>query len=384
MSIRIERLSGPEAFGALTPEWDVLDASLSPRTPFTTSLWNTLWWKHFRAELPLVRDEFFAHVVRNEAGQLMAVAPMMLTHRPARGPLRARALQFFGTDPNMTEIRGLACRPTDEAAVVQALVSHFISRGDEWDWMEWGGIREGEAHQWFSRQPGVQPSRATPDYFLRVPDSWEAFKTGLSRNVKESLRKCYNSLKRDGHSFTVKVIERPDEVAPALDRFFTLHASRAQASDTIRHNDVFKTTRARQFFCDYSQQMAERGLLRIFQLEIAGQIVASRVGMIFGEELYLYYSGYDVNWAKYSVMTTAVAEAIKWAIEHRFKVVNLSTGSDVSKTRWSPHEVVFSGGMHPSPTRRGRIAHRAYHNLLYHYQRDTRLKKLLTLARRDQ
>jgi len=48
---------------------------------------------------------------------------------------------------------------------------------------------------------------------------------------------------------------------------------------------------------------------------------------------------------KYSVMTTTVAEAIKYAIANGLNTVNLSPGADVSKTRWGPrveeHPVVY-------------------------------------------
>jgi len=69
---------------------------------------------------------------------------------------------------------------------------------------------------------------------------------------------------------------------------------------------------------------------------ISGNVVASRIGFQNGDQIYLYYSGYDPSWSKYSVMTTLVVETIKWSIEQRLAIVHLSTGSDVSKLRWGP------------------------------------------------
>jgi hypothetical protein len=40
-------------------------------------------------------------------------------------------------------------------------------------------------------------------------------------------------------------------------------------------------------------------------------------------------------------MTTTTAEAIQYAIRHGLKTVNLSSGNDVSKTRWGPREVSY-------------------------------------------
>lgn len=85
-----------------------------------------------------------------------------------------------------------------------------------------------------------------------------------------------------------------------------------------------------------------------------------RIGFVLGDSLYLYYSGYDPAFAKYSVMTTVVAEAIKHAIEEGFATVNLSTGRDVSKTRWGPDEVVFRQASIVSPSLRGELTHEMF------------------------
>ena len=82
-------------------------------------------------------------------------------------------------------------------------------------------------------------------------------------------------------------------------------------------------------------------------------MVASRVAFVLGDELYLYFSGYEPEWSRYSVMTTTVAESIKWAIERKMRVVNLSTGTDVSKTRWGPTSYTSCYGVLSSPSLRG-------------------------------
>ena len=91
-----------------------------------------------------------------------------------------------------------------------------------------------------------------------------------------------------------------------------------------------------------------------------GKIVAARMAFLLGEELYLYYSGYDLAWRKHSIMTTLMCECFKWAIERGVKVVNLSTGKDPSKLRWRGREVMFHNALLMSPTRRGRLISRAY------------------------
>ena len=78
------------------------------------------------------------------------------------------------------------------------------------------------------------------------------------------------------------------------------------------------------------------------------------------DSLYLYYSGYDPTYARYSVMTTVVAEAIKFAIANGFRTVNLSTGSDESKLRWKPRVRIYREASLVSPSLRGAVAHDSY------------------------
>ena len=112
----------------------------------------------------------------------------------------------------------------------------------------------------------------------------------------------------------------------------------------------------RAFFADYLQGAADRGELRIFELEIGGAVVASRIAFLLGSDLYLYFAGYDPAWKNYSVMTVLMTEMFKWALAHGVERVNLSTGRDQSKKRWKPREVLFGNAVQVSPTWRARTA----------------------------
>ncbi|MDP4006127.1 GNAT family N-acetyltransferase [Methylobacterium sp. NEAU K] len=352
----VETITDAAGLAQIAPEWAALDAGLSPRTPFSSPLWCATWWRHFARSGLGARDRMRVLAVR-DGDRLVAVAPMMLTSRPSVGPIRARELQFFGADAYMTELRGPVCRPEDAEAVVAALDAHLKACASEWDWVQWRGLRKAEpAAEWAHAALPLDRYAELTDHYLPLPPTWDAFRAALPRNIKESLRKCYNSLARDGHAFEFRAVAAPEDVEAALRRFLELHRGRAQVTGTVDHLDVFAKPETRRFLLDYGRALAQAGDLRVFQLTIGGAVVATRIGIVLGQELYLYYSGYDPDWSRYSVMTTAVAESIRWAIEHGFTVVNLSTGTDVSKMRWRPQQVVFAGGYQVSPTMRARLA----------------------------
>ena len=351
MSLTIETGTQPKAFDALAAEWDAMALGGVPRTPFQSSTWHRLWWKHFRRSGLKVRDELRLYSVRDMSGSLVAVAPMMLTHRPGNLPIRTRELQFLGADSNVTEIRGMVCREGWHKDALDALAGHFAEHPG-WDWVQWRGLPA----NCLPPGKGFRQTKHLQDFFLPLPESWDALKSNLPRNLKESLRKCYNSLARDKHDYEFQVVSEPDDVRRGLQRMLDMHAMRADLDGTVPHINAFATPEARAFITDYVEEVAQRGGVRLFALAVAGVPVAMRVGFTYEEELYLYYSGYDPAWGRYSVMTTVVAEAVKWAIAQGCRRVNLSTGSDVSKTRWRPACTDFIEGVQPSGTWRGHLA----------------------------
>jgi CelD/BcsL family acetyltransferase involved in cellulose biosynthesis len=361
MPFEIQRVTESQLFGPLQSEWQSLHDSLSPRTPFTSPLWNALWWKHFHSRQLLLGNELFAHVVRDSGGRLIGVAPMMSVERPSMGPVRLRTLRCFGADPNITELRCVVCEPHNEPQVFRALCE-YITRNYRFDWIDWGAVRR---QNWQSVAQQLGPRELicdgeVTDFHLRMPASWDEFRGSRSRNIKESIRKCYNSLKRDGHTAGLRVVTKPEECAEAVRTFLALHSMRSRATNTIRHPDVFESLQAQGFLHELATASALRNELRIFQLLIGDAVVATRIGLLFGDELYLYYSGYDTAWSRYSIMTTLLAESLKWAIDHRIGIVNLSTGADVSKLRWSPTATGYRCLIQAMPGFGQRLAFAAY------------------------
>jgi CelD/BcsL family acetyltransferase involved in cellulose biosynthesis len=149
-------------------------------------------------------------------------------------------------------------------------------------------------------------------------------------------------------------------VAAGIERFFELHSMRAHVTGGVPHPDRFTKLTFRDFLHEVCQRFAASGNLRLFQLVIGAQIVATRIGFVTGDSIYFYYSGYDPAWSRYSIMTTTVAEAIKYAIAQGFKTVNLSPNKEVSKTRWGPRQVDYKSAYQQGSRLRSRLARQAY------------------------
>jgi CelD/BcsL family acetyltransferase involved in cellulose biosynthesis len=338
----VESLSTSEQFDSLALAWRELESRAPATLPFQTFAWNRSWWNHLAAKGGWVRDDLLILAVRTREGRLVGVAPMMVTRRPGVGPISVRTLSFFGADPNLTEVRGPLCDSEFEDEAISAIQRHLSTLNLTFAWVTWSGIRKDSKTEGRFLADGAEIGRRVQSYLLPLPSTWEELRSSRSRNLKESLRKCYNSLRRDGLTFSIDVAQSIPDVRAALPRFFELHALRSRHEGTIRHRDVFAAPVHRAFLVDVVERFAAQDQARIFQMRIGDQVVASRIGFVVSDTLYLYYSGYDPSWGAYSVMTTTVAEALKLGIHLGLRWANLSTGNDVSKTRWSPSEIAYS------------------------------------------
>jgi hypothetical protein len=79
-----------------------------------------------------------------------------------------------------------------------------------------------------------------------------------------------------------------------------------------------------------------------------------------GDGLYLYHSGYDPAWARYGVMTTLMAETVRYAIAGGLQSINLSLVGEHSKLRWRPRRVDFYSAVVHRDSVRSRLACSAY------------------------
>ncbi len=355
--LEVQIVDSSSELWALAPQWRALERASGLGLPFQTWEWSTSWWEHLREDSAAVRDLLRVCVVRRPSGEVVGIAPLMLTQRPGSGPIRARFLQFIGADPNLTEIRQMLCVPELRDACYRAVMAALEASPREWDWIAWEGPEGTDAGLF----PGK--TRRKSAYVLALPESWDDLKKQLRRNIKESLRKCYNSLKRDGLSFRLEVVTEPNAVESGLEDLFRLHGARAELTGTVAHTDVFDSLQAREFMIDVCRRLARRGVARLYRLLIDERLVAVRLGFEMRDTLYLYYSGWDPAYARYSVMTTLVAEAMQDAIRRGMHFVHLSTGTDVSKTRWGTDEVHYGYRERVAPRRTAQAIHLAYQSM---------------------
>jgi len=380
VGLSVEVLRGMEALEAAKADYDRLQRVSGNTLPFALHDWHVVWCRHFLGANPHIESTMMIHVLRNEQRECVGVVPLIRTRRRI-GPVNITSVDLLGADPAITEIRGVLIESGYESRSAWAVQRELQGR-ETFNWVQWLGI-SGVFGEALAVGAELQWQPPLLDYVLDLPPSWEELRAKMKRNLRESIRHCYNSLKRDGHAFELRVMQRPEDIAGAIDRFFALHAERARLTDTVEHPDHFKSSLSRRFLRDLCDRMAQRGAVRIFQLCINAEIIATRIGFVVENSLYMYYSGYDPRWSKYGVMTTTLVEAVKYAISQGFSSMNLSPGTDVSKTRWAPRVVPFARAAQVAPSQLSRMAWNLYSRARTNGLSSARLQRFSQASKRN-
>jgi CelD/BcsL family acetyltransferase involved in cellulose biosynthesis len=175
-----------------------------------------------------------------------------------------------------------------------------------------------------------------------LPDSWEAFYRSLKKSMKDNVNNFVNRLHREGRKERLLVARSPGELDEALDVFFDLHRKRSLSSVGRHHDDRFSSVERRAFLRDVALQLVERGWLWPCLLEVDGRPVAAQLCFVYGNQICMYYSGFDPAWSRYGVMTVLTRRCIERAIRHGYQALDLLVGMDHDKLRWGgqPRPVV--------------------------------------------
>jgi CelD/BcsL family acetyltransferase involved in cellulose biosynthesis len=376
----IAPLTTVEELERLRPEWVALfDRSRLPN-PFAHPDWLITWAEHFANPSDL-------HVLAVRSGNdLVGVAPFFRRSVSLLG-LRVTFLRMLGSGRTsaLTEMPQVLTAPDQSRHVLRAVVSHLCAHACEWDWIE---VELGTTQGWFEREwiplhgPGAGSvalhKRSRAFVVLPLAPTWDELRRHLKRNVKESIRRGTNRLKRNAHEW--RVVE-PDGSEASLERSLTtlvaLHKARAHQTGTEPHADYFSTANEEAFLHDVGRRMRQSGIFTPLILEVDGEEVAARLLLETSDSVFLSVSGSSPAWWRYGVATTLLGGALQRAIDDGKTTANLSHGPDVSKLRWSEQLEYGQSFLIVGERRRSRLAFGAYWHLRQEYvRRDERRRHI--------
>ena len=308
-----------------------------------------------------------------QTAQLVAVAPfhrVRLLQRPLARPPFVRVLRPLGIarSTEITELPEILTLDRAGKKLLPVVIQGLIDLVDSWDWLELTLTPE---QGWLDPEwiaPLGQPSDVT-EFHKRtracvvtpLAPSWETFRATLGRNVRESIRRGENRLRRDGHEWRlIDEFSDAEAVETAVDQLTVLHRARADLRRGPTHSSCLESADARTFLKRATSALATTNDATPALLEVDGQIVAARLLLHAGGSTFFSLSGFDANWWDFGVATTLVAEALRGRILRGDATANLATGPERSKLRWSNELRLHQDFFLVRTQRRSSIAFEAY------------------------
>jgi CelD/BcsL family acetyltransferase involved in cellulose biosynthesis len=323
--VTVDVATDAPGFDRLHDEWDGLLQGSAAVTPFLNWSWLRNWWRHLAGAATL---QLF--VVR-EGGELIGVAPLMLTRR---GLQHSPVLEFLGTGGAGSDYLDAVVRRGHEHSAIAALTSaiHALQLPLYLDHLPpapvAGSIQVAlAARGWaaIESHPDVCPVIALAGH------SWDSYLATLGAAHRANVRRRLRSLAANFDvRFGAVETERDRRAAlAALIEFSTVRW--AERGGTT----AFDSPQLRAFHEATTKAALADGSLRLYVLTLNGDIAAVMYGFMRSQRFYFYQHGFSPAFARLSVGLVLMALTIKAAIEEATTEFDLLYGHEPYKRLWA-------------------------------------------------
>ena len=318
------KISIARDFAELEPRrdaWNALARRARTSTVFQTYEWHASWWHVFGADSqPLV-------LLAELDGQLVGIAPLMLSHRRVLGR-RQRVVEFIGSrTSDYCDFLVADAHPQVLTELLAALNEHGFDLLHVRDLPETSPTTEA-LKRFFGSRGNFIDSRILYEAPTRIfgdPASDRRLPN------KKSLRRHYNHFKRSG------VLEfRPKvdacEISDYLECLFEQHVARWALTDTP---SLFTDERMRTFFRELAPALAAQGWLLFSVVLFDGRPLALHFGFQYGDRIIWYKPSFDVALAKHSPGEVLIKFLLEYALDAGVAQFDFTIGEDEFKYRFA-------------------------------------------------
>ena len=301
-------------FQEIQPEWERLLSASPANSIFLTPQWQEVWWETFGDGMGMA-----GFYLRDDSG-VTAIASLRRS---------GDTLYFVGSQDTF-DYNDFMVSPGCEPAFFEALLRRLEDqRCSE---LRLASLLEGsptlEILPDVARQRGYHVEVEIEDVTsgIELPQTWEDYQEALSKKDRHELRRKFRRLDTS-LNWSWRAFTAPEDIADNLPEFISLmRLSRAD-------KDQFLTPERLDFFRRITQRMSQMGAVKLFFLDVDGQRVAATLCFDYARSRLLYNSGYNPEFAYYSVGLLLNALCLKHAIEEGFGYFDFLRGREPYKLR---------------------------------------------------
>ncbi|WP_405998833.1 GNAT family N-acetyltransferase [Streptomyces sp. NBC_00829] len=308
-------------FAQLQPEWDELHRRCATATPFQSHAWLHSWW------LSYASGGLLRLVLVRRGGRLIALAPLMLVHRPM--PL---LVQMGGTISDFSDI----LVDDEHAGCALAALERGLHRAARRAVIDLREVRPGAAAERLYEAWTGARRRLADSVCLELPaapmdDLVKRLTTSRAQRVRAKLRKI-DALEIE--NYTVPEQEVPDAVRHLLRLHELQWRGRGVTVEHLRPRFSEHLVRA-------TRRMVRDGDAALTEFRLAGEVVAANVALHSGHLTggYLYGAHPELREKKVDVATMLLRHDADLAAGTGRRVLSLLRGEEPYKNHWRPETV---------------------------------------------
>ena len=328
-ALEVRVVTTTEALDALQPEWEELERE-GGRSVFVTFDWLRAWWKHYAAG-----RELRVFVAREE-GRIAGVLPLYVGAAPLLPGIPARVLRLLGSGADTSpDYLGPLWRQERGEETLAALCEAAVASAG-WDGIDVTDVAEDSpflaALEGACRRAGVAALRR-PGWRISIvplPATWEEYLATLSRDRRNSIRRMRRRAEEAGGRFFTWDGAPPLDAV--VDRLVELHHERWKGR---ADRYAFSTSEYVGFHRDVMHACAAKGRLRLYCLEIAGQLAAIYYCYAYDGEVAYFQAGFDPRHEKLRPGYVLMAYALEQAVAEGARRFDMLKGQYAHKATWT-------------------------------------------------
>jgi CelD/BcsL family acetyltransferase involved in cellulose biosynthesis len=319
--IRVRAVQTDAEFLRLADEWETLQSEARWTSVFQTFDWQSLWWKTYGRGQPLCL------LLATEGARLVGLLPLYIQTVPTmRIPVRMLRPIGIGGDTAPDDLGPVLAAGKEEA--VSRALAEAVTELPGWDVLHFSdllpdGVFVPALGQALARKGlPLRTGRSERIAFFDLPPTWDKWLESLSRDRRWRVRNSRKKL-HAAQPTRFLVWTDPSTLDAAIDRLAFLHNKRWNSAGEAHG---FSTPEYVEFHRAVMHACLRRDRLRLYALEMAGQIVAMYYFYQFRNRVYLMQSGYDPELSKLKPGQVLLHHIVEHAIEEGRSVFDFLRG----------------------------------------------------------
>jgi CelD/BcsL family acetyltransferase involved in cellulose biosynthesis len=316
--VNFQSFSDPQIFNTLRDEWTPLLHRSSADGIFLTDEWQQTWWTAYHP------GALWIITCRTDDDELIAIAPWFIEDHPTRG----RVVRTVGC-VEVTDYLDIIVARGYESTFFPALADYLAAHLHSYDVLDLCNIPA--ASVTLACLPDqlracgfdvtVKLQEVCP--VIELPATWDDYLARLDKKQRHELRRKIRRAQGAPEGVAWYTVGPEHNLETELERFLRLMASSAEEKAVFLRDPQNLT-----FFRTVAPVLMERGWLQLNILTVGGNPAAAYLNFSYNNQVLVYNSGQDGQYAHLSPGIVLLAYTIRHAIEHGQRVFDFLRGNE--------------------------------------------------------